>query len=228
MASQYAGWEIKGEKFFAMGSGPMRAAAAREPLFDASAIANKRNAASAYLETSKLAARQRVRRHREQMRHRTERLTLLVARTSSPAGTVQIVARSVETALHKLHVLGFDLARIERGRGTAPLPPPCEDDLAAIGRTNDAILYGGVVELFVRGDDESLKKSGHACRAVRRPISAGRSPKSSPATTTISIASIRCCSARPWSRSSTRTPARRYASAKLRRKCWRNRLAGER
>ena len=43
------------------------------------------------------------------MRRRAERLTLLVARTSSPAGMVQIVARSVETALHKLHVLGFDL-----------------------------------------------------------------------------------------------------------------------
>src|SRR5262245_31008184 len=27
MASQYAGWELKAEKFFAMGSGPMRAAA---------------------------------------------------------------------------------------------------------------------------------------------------------------------------------------------------------
>src|SRR5262245_61258055 len=34
MASQYAGWELKGEKFFAMGSGPMRAAAAREELFN--------------------------------------------------------------------------------------------------------------------------------------------------------------------------------------------------
>src|SRR4051794_36441578 len=30
MASQYAGWEIKHEEFFAMGSGPMRSAACRE------------------------------------------------------------------------------------------------------------------------------------------------------------------------------------------------------
>ena len=34
MASQYAGWQITGEKFFAMGSGPMRAVACREPLFE--------------------------------------------------------------------------------------------------------------------------------------------------------------------------------------------------
>ena len=32
MASQYAGWEIKVGKFFAMGSGPMRAAWKREDL----------------------------------------------------------------------------------------------------------------------------------------------------------------------------------------------------
>src|SRR5262245_43007499 len=34
MAAQYAGWQIAGEKFFAMGSGPMRAARGKEPLFD--------------------------------------------------------------------------------------------------------------------------------------------------------------------------------------------------
>jgi methenyltetrahydromethanopterin cyclohydrolase len=87
-------------------------------------------------------------------------LTLLAARTASPAGTVQIVARSVETALHKLHVLGFDLNRIEQGKGAAPLPPHGGDDLAAIGHTNDAILYGGSAVLAVRGDDASLEAIG--------------------------------------------------------------------
>jgi methenyltetrahydromethanopterin cyclohydrolase len=89
-----------------------------------------------------------------------DHLTLCVAPTSSPAGTVQIVARSVETALHKLHELGFDLLRVEQGSGWAPLPPLVDDDLAAIGRTNDAILYGGFVELTVRGDDASLETIG--------------------------------------------------------------------
>jgi len=41
-----------------------------------------------------------------------------------------------------------------------PLPPAAKDDLAAIGRTNDAILYGGHAVLYVRGDDESLQKVG--------------------------------------------------------------------
>jgi methenyltetrahydromethanopterin cyclohydrolase len=87
-------------------------------------------------------------------------LTLLVAATRSIAGTLQIVARSVETALHKLHELKFDLKRVVRGRGSAPLPPLVGDDFAAIGRTNDAILYGARVLLDVRGDDASLEEIG--------------------------------------------------------------------
>jgi methenyltetrahydromethanopterin cyclohydrolase len=71
-----------------------------------------------------------------------------------------VVARSVETALHKLHELKFDLHRVESGWGVAPLPPPAADDLAGIGRTNDAILYGSRVTLWVRGDDDSLQAIG--------------------------------------------------------------------
>ena len=87
-------------------------------------------------------------------------VTLLVAPTASLAGGVQIVARSVETALHKLAELKFDLSRIVSAHGTAPLPPVAADDLAAIGRTNDAILYGARVILCVTGDDASLESIG--------------------------------------------------------------------
>ncbi len=34
MASQYAGWQISVGKYFAMGSGPMRAAYGKEEIFD--------------------------------------------------------------------------------------------------------------------------------------------------------------------------------------------------
>jgi len=160
MASQYAGWEIKGEKFFAMGSGPMRAAACREELFQHIGHCEKPGVCVGVLETSKLPPDGVCTDIAEKCGVPPERLTLLAARTSSPAGTVQIVARSVETALHKLHVLGFDLSRIVEGTGSAPLPPVASDDLAAIGWTNDAILYGGIVHLKVHGDDESLASIG--------------------------------------------------------------------
>ena len=51
-------------------------------------------------------------------------VTLLVAPTASLAGGVQIVARSIETALHKLAELKFDLSRIVSRPATALLPFP--------------------------------------------------------------------------------------------------------
>jgi methenyltetrahydromethanopterin cyclohydrolase len=87
-------------------------------------------------------------------------VTLVVARTASIAGTFQVVARAVETALHKLHELGYDLKNVASALGTAPLPPIAADDMTGIGRTNDAVLYGGEVTLWVRDDDARLAEIG--------------------------------------------------------------------
>ena len=70
-------------------------------------------------------------------------LTILYAPTGSLAGTVQIAARVLEVALHKAHELHFPLEHIEDGIGTAPIAPPIPDFVRAMGRTNDAIIYGG-------------------------------------------------------------------------------------
>ena len=84
-------------------------------------------------------------------------LTLLYAPTASLAGGVQVAARVVETALHKLHELEFDVRRVVSGFGTCPLPPVAKTDPEAIGRTNDAVLYGGQVELTVDAPDDELE-----------------------------------------------------------------------
>ncbi|CAN5210834.1 methenyltetrahydromethanopterin cyclohydrolase [soil metagenome] len=160
LASQYAGWQIKLDNFFAMGSGPMRAVAAREELF--MQIPGKEMAACAVgvLETKRHPTEEVVTHLVSKLPTSVEKLTLLVAPTSSIAGTVQVVARSVETALHKLHELKFDVTQVISGYGTAPLPPVAKDDLHAIGRTNDAILYGARVTLWVKCDDELLDVIG--------------------------------------------------------------------
>ncbi len=160
MASQYAGWRIASERYFAMGSGPMRAAARKEELFERIGHRERPDRVVGVLEARQLPPPEVLKMIAEQTRIEQSGLTLLVAPTASQAGTVQIVARSIETCLHKLYELGFELSRVESGFGTAPLPPVAADDLAAIGRTNDAILYGGEVTLWVRGDDESLQAIG--------------------------------------------------------------------
>jgi methenyltetrahydromethanopterin cyclohydrolase len=160
MASQYAGWQVTGEKFFAMGSGPMRALARREPLFETLGIVDEGDAAVGVLETGKSPPDEVCRDLATKCGVDPSRLTLCIARTASIAGTIQVVARSVETALHKLHEIGFPLTCVWSGYGIAPLPPVAKNDLAAIGRTNDAILYGGEVVLWVDCVDEQITSLG--------------------------------------------------------------------
>jgi methenyltetrahydromethanopterin cyclohydrolase len=160
MAAQYAGWQIASGKYFAMGSGPMRAAAGKEALFDAIGCRERPGVAVGVLESRAFPPDDVCRDLARQCGVEPRNLTLLAAPTVSLAGMVQVVARSVETAMHKLFELGFDLERVASAWGVAPLPPAAADDLAAIGRTNDAILYGGHATLWVRGDDRSLEQVG--------------------------------------------------------------------
>ena len=160
LLSQYAGWQISVGKFFAMGSGPMRAMAAREELFQKLDYRESASQAIGVLEGRKIPDEAVLQYLAERTGLPASAITLLLAPTASLAGSVQVVARVVETALHKLHEIGFDVKRIRSATGTAPLAPVAKDDLTGIGRTNDAILYGGRVTLYVRGDDQSIAEMG--------------------------------------------------------------------
>jgi methenyltetrahydromethanopterin cyclohydrolase len=160
MASQYAGWKIATDDFFGMGSGPMRAAAGSEEIYQHIGCIESASHVVGVIESSSIPTTAACELIIAACQIEPQNLTLLVAPTSSLAGTVQIVARSLETAMHKMHELGFDLHRVERGTGTAPLCPLGQDDLLSIGLTNDAILYGGEAEIWVRGDDSSLNDIG--------------------------------------------------------------------
>lgn len=166
LLSQYAGWQVSVEKFFAMGSGPMRAAAAREELFGKLGYRESASEVVGVLEGRKIPKPEVVQYIAEKAGVARDKVTLLIAPTASVAGNFQVVARVVETALHKLFEVGFDVSRIRSAYGTAPLAPVAKDDLAGIGRTNDAILYGGRVTLWVRGDDESIAHIGPKVPAV--------------------------------------------------------------
>jgi methenyltetrahydromethanopterin cyclohydrolase len=84
-------------------------------------------------------------------------VTFIVAPTASIAGGVQITARIIETGLHKMDALGFDVRLVTHAIGTAPIPPVAKNDLRAIGRTNDCMLYGGQARYTVRADDATLE-----------------------------------------------------------------------
>lgn len=160
MASQYAGWQVSVGNYFAMGSGPMRAAYAKEDLFKHIPGKEQAPVAVGVLETRQLPDAKVVAHLAEALKLPANKITLLAAPAASLAGTCQVVARSLETTLHKLHELKFNLGQVVSGFGTAPLPPVAVNDLDAIGRTNDAILYGGRVTLWVRTDDAVIEQVG--------------------------------------------------------------------
>jgi methenyltetrahydromethanopterin cyclohydrolase len=153
LAAQYAGWRLDYEGYFAMGSGPGRALIHAEDLYDDLGWDEHASAAVLCLETREAPTPNVADFVAQRAGVPSSALTLLMAPTASVAGGVQIAARVVETALHKLHELHFDVRRVVAGFGTCPLPPVAGDDMAALGRTNDAVLYGGQVHLTVEADD---------------------------------------------------------------------------
>lgn len=169
LLSQYAGWQISVGKYFAMGSGPMRAAARKEPLFAAIGYAEEAQGVVGVLESGQLPPAEVIEEIARACQVDPDQVALLIAPTASIAGNLQVIARCVETSLHKLYELGFDVARVESAFGTAPISPVAKDDLSGIGRTNDAILYGGQVTLWVNGDDESIRKLGSQVPAASSP-----------------------------------------------------------
>jgi methenyltetrahydromethanopterin cyclohydrolase len=181
LASQYAGWSLSaskeetgGKKFFALGSGPARALARKEKLFDelgyhdpaASGAGNSGTGAGSGAGTTSVLVLEVDRPPPAVVINKVLRdcglapaqLNLVLTPTTSAAGTTQVVARVLEVALHKAHELGFDLAHIVHGSASAPLPAAHPDATVAMGRTNDAILYGGRVHLSVQGTEAAARR----------------------------------------------------------------------
>ena len=168
MSSQYAGWAVQVGEYFARGSGPLRAIARVEhELFEKLAQEEYADRGILILESRSVPTDTVAAWVAERAGLEPNALTFIVAPTASIAGGVQIAARILETGLHKMDALGFDVRQVTHAIGTAPVPPVAKNDLRAIGRTNDCILYGGQARYTVRADDATLEEL-----AARIPASA--------------------------------------------------------
>ena len=165
LASQYAGWslaatkeEAGGKKFFALGSGPARALACKEDLFAELGYRDQSDRGAIVLEVDRAPPDVVIDKLLRDCGLQPEGLDVILTPTTSLAGTTQVVARVLEVALHRAHELRFPLEHIVEGSARAPLPAPSPDGVEAMGRTNDAILYGGQVHLGVRGDAAAARE----------------------------------------------------------------------
>ncbi|MGR9087055.1 MAG: methenyltetrahydromethanopterin cyclohydrolase [Gammaproteobacteria bacterium] len=167
LGSQYAGWSLSHEKYYALGSGPARAMATkpkngqREPVEELYKELNYRDdseSAVLVIENDAIPPLAIVEKVAAACQIEPSRLTIIVTPTSSLAGGLQVVARVLEVAMHKAHALHFPLDHIIDGSGSAPVCPPHPNFVRAMGRTNDAILFAGQVHLFVRGSDSDAEQ----------------------------------------------------------------------
>ncbi len=161
LGSQYAGWSLAGGEddggWFALGSGPARATFAGEDLYGELGYRDDADTATLVLEAAAPPPESVVRQVAAATGCRPGALTFIYAPTQSLAGATQVVGRVLEVALHKVHTLHFPLERVVDGMGTAPLSPPSPDFMTAMGRTNDAIIYGGRVHLYVEGPEDEAR-----------------------------------------------------------------------
>ena len=196
LGCQYAGWSLSHEKFFALGSGPARALAQKETVLKDIGYCNSAESTILVIESGAPPPPEVIEKVAADCHIAPSGLTVVYAPTQSLAGGAQVVARVLEVALHKAHELKFPLDRIIDGMGAAPLSPPHPNFVTAMGRTNDAIIYGGRVQLFVTGPMAKPRIWRTLCRVAPRETTGPRSPISSNGSRAISTPSIRCYSAR--------------------------------
>lgn len=170
LGSQYAGWSLShGEGktgFYALGSGPARAMATKvkegiekpvEELYEELGYRDVCGETVIIMEVDKVPPIEVVDKIARACKVEPDGVHIILTPTSSLAGGMQVVSRVLEVALHKAHSLHFPLGNIIDGMGSAPVPPPHPNFVKAMGRTNDAILFGGTAHLFVKGSDEAAE-----------------------------------------------------------------------
>jgi len=155
LASQFAGWQIKGDGFSAIASGPARALALKpKHLYEKLKYKDEANTAVLVLETEKKPPEDVIQQIAEKCKVTPKNLFLIMFSTTSLVGATQVSGRIVETGLHKLERLGLDPLIVKHAWGYAPIVPIHPSSGEAMGRTNDAILYGGVTNYTLNYDDE--------------------------------------------------------------------------
>lgn len=162
LGSQYAGWSLsskeEGSKFNALGSGPARSLALKEPLFKDINYSDKSDKTCIVMEVDSFPPNDIVEKIASDTKVDPKNLTIILTPTSSIAGNIQVVSRVLEVALHKAHELKFSMSEIIEGFGSSPIPPTSPDFLTAMGRTNDAIIFAGITQLLVNTTDEKAEE----------------------------------------------------------------------
>ena len=155
LGSQKAGWKISVNDYYAIGSGPAQAHKFKDDkIYEITNYKEESDIAVITLEADKLPDEEVAQYIADECGVDVANVTILVAPTSSLVGSIQIGGRAVENGVYKMYeVLNFDVTKITYAAGITPICPVDPDTLKAMGKTNDAIIFGGRTYYYIEPDE---------------------------------------------------------------------------
>jgi methenyltetrahydromethanopterin cyclohydrolase len=158
LGSQIAGWQLGKGEFATIGSGPARAQGVIPTDFylDMTPYRDHNDEVVLCIQDIRYPDDSIALEVATACKVSPENVYLLLAPSASIVGSIQVTARMVEEVCHKMHAKGFEVSKVINARGVAPIAPLVNDEVKAIGRINDAILYGGEAEFWVDAADEEI------------------------------------------------------------------------
>jgi len=155
LGAQKAGWFVSVGDYFALGSGPARALA-KQPAdtYEHIGYEDEADIAILTLEADKLPGEDVAEYIAKESGVNVKDVYLLVAPTSCLVGSIQVVGRVVENGTYKmLEALDFDVTKVKFAAGIAPIAPVDPDSAQAMGKTNDAVLFGGRTYYYIESEE---------------------------------------------------------------------------
>ncbi len=171
IGAQKAGWMIRGGGFRALASGPARVLAGKpRKTYEKLGYKEAADVALAILEAGSYPPEKVVRGIAGDCGVEAENLYILLARTASLVGSIQVSGRAAETALYRMDALGYDIREVGHVMATAPVAPVVGDDAAMMGVTNDMIIYGSRVYLSTASELRVDEIPSRASAAYGKPF----------------------------------------------------------
>jgi methenyltetrahydromethanopterin cyclohydrolase len=168
--AQLAGWRVKAGDYQADGSGPARALALRpKNVFEKIKYKDEADVAVILLETEEKPPDEAALYIADRCNVKPENVYIVLTSTTSMSGMLQISGRVVEVGFFRLDLLGFDLTKVKYASGYAPIMPLHPDMGRAMGRAEDAITYGGIVNYVVDEDEEVVKEIINKASSLAAP-----------------------------------------------------------
>jgi len=152
LCSQKAGWELVADGIDGLGSGPARALVGEEYEFEVVGYYDEFDLTVLTVEADTLPGDDAAEQVADRAGVEPSGVFLPTYPTGSMVGSVSAAARAPELALFRLFELGYDPTDVVSAAGSAPVAPVSHDEGVAMGRTNDALAYGGQAYVQVRED----------------------------------------------------------------------------